>query len=261
MAGQLAESPACDGISLFRAVLTGELLIRLKAKIDSLYRNVELARQNGDAAEVTRLIGVSERFVPAASSFTIGAISSETDIRELLALIVNGPSAAWLRARLGEDLLCNLDQSWVRRQYAPSRYPPLHAPHSWHQDGALKFDFFSHQNVELPPDALLNMVACWLALDSCGLEAPGIELSLQRFDGLLKPSELRNEAVEARFAPDKLWRPILQSGDALLFCGDILHRTHVLPIMTKDRTSIELRFFPATGIPERLQTDRFISVG
>jgi hypothetical protein len=47
----------------------------------------------------------------------------------------------------------------------------------------------------------------------------------------------------------------------LIFRGDILHRTHVVPEMTKDRTSIELRFFSAVSIPERLQTDRFIPFG
>jgi ectoine hydroxylase-related dioxygenase (phytanoyl-CoA dioxygenase family) len=149
----------------------------------------------------------------------------------------------------------------VRRQYAPSSYPPLHAPHGWHQDGALKFDFLSHPIGELPPNAMLNMVTCWISIDRCGAEAPGLELVTDGLGKLITPSELRAESVQARFTCDKFWRPILESGDALLFRGDILHRTHVAPEMTKDRTSIELRFFSAAGIAERLQLDRFIPLG
>jgi hypothetical protein len=260
MAGQIAEPTPCDGVILCPAVLTEERLVGWKAAIDAHYAEIDIARRNNDAATITQWVGASERFVPTASSFTIGAVSSDAKIHELLSAIATGPAGAWTKNILGGCVFCNLDQSWVRRQYAPSRYPPLHAPHGWHQDGALKFDFLSLASGEFPRNAVLEMITCWIAIDPSGFDAPGLELVTARLERLFAPSELRPESVEARFTSEKLWRPILQPGDALLFRGDILHRTHVVPEMTKDRTSIELRFFPAS-IPERLQADRFIPFG
>ncbi len=250
-----------DGIILCPAILTPELVLKWKSAVEARYCDVDIARRNCGAATITAIAGTRERFVPTASSFTIGALSPEGDVSELLDSVSFGISGRWVKNILGWRLLCNLDQSWVRRQYAPSRYPPLHAPHGWHQDGALKFDFQSDPDGEFPRNATLNMVTCWIALDSCGLEAPGLELITERLGGLLSPTALRTEFLQTRFASKRFWRPTLQPGDALLFRGDILHRTHVIPEMTKDRTSIELRFFSAVSIPQRLQADRFIPFG
>ena len=85
---------------------------------------------------------------------------------------------------------------------------------------------------------------------------PGLELVTRRLDTLLPVAELVD--VSKRFAPKEFWRPALESGDALVFSGDILHRTHVTPEMTDDRTSIELRFFAAGEVPARLAGDRFV---
>jgi hypothetical protein len=232
-----------------------------KSATDAHYRALEIARRNGDTKSLTHNTGTRERYVPTASSFIIGALGSESNLTELLRSISTGTAGMWIRNILGWRLLCNLDQSWVRRQYAPSRSPPLHAPHGWHQDGALKFDFQSHVNGDFPRDAVLNMVTCWIPLDSCGLDAPGLELITERLGALVSPRQLQTEFLQTRFTPKKFWQPTLEPGDALLFRGDILHRTHVLPQMTKDRTSIELRFFSVSSVPERLQPDRFIPFG
>lgn len=255
----MAESPARNGILLCRAILREERLAILKSAINKRYKELETARKKGDAAAIARLIGERERFVPTASSFTIGAVP-EVNVSEILTIVVTGPAEDWIKDFLNDRLICDLDQSWVRRQYAPSRYPALHAPHGWHQDGALKFDFLSHANRELPPDAMLNMVTCWISLDPCGVDAPGLELITERIDRLLLPTELQADSVQARFEPEKFWRPILELGDALLFRGEILHRTHVMPRMSQDRTSIELRFFMKGKIPERIKSDRFIEL-
>lgn len=261
MAGQISDPIVREGIILCRSILRQEYLRKWKSVIDSRYHDLEVARRNGDTTNITPQAGTRERFVPTASSFTIGALTHEGEIGELLDSVSIGIAGRWTKNILGWRLLCNLDQSWVRRQYAPLRYPPLHAPHGWHQDGALKFDFQSHQNGDFPRNAKLNMVTCWIALDPCGLDAPGLELITERLDGLLSPSALRTESLQTRFTPTRFWRPSFEPGDALLFRGDILHRTHVIPEMTKDRTSIELRFFSAVSIPERLQADRFIAFG
>ena len=161
---------------------------------------------------------------------------------------------------MSHGIACTLTQSWVRRQYAPHRYPPLHAPHGWHQDGALGFDFLSHPGERFPSDALLSMVTCWIALGPCGMDAPGLEIVTPRLGTLLAPGELMDERVRARFAPEEFYRPAMEAGDAVLMRGDILHRTLVRPQMTKDRTSIELRFFEAENLPVRLKGNRFLTV-
>jgi hypothetical protein len=142
MAGQILDSQlGSDGIILCRAILARDGVANWKAAIDSRYHEIEIAHRNGHVAKINSIVGTRERFVPTASSFTIGALNSERLLTELLNSISTEVAGMWIRNFLGSRLLCNLDESWVRRQYAPSRYPPLHAPHGWHQDGALKFVF------------------------------------------------------------------------------------------------------------------------
>jgi ectoine hydroxylase-related dioxygenase (phytanoyl-CoA dioxygenase family) len=176
----------------------------------------------------------------------------------MLAKLFAGPAGEWIKHELSGQFACDVDQAWVRRQYGPQHYPAFHAPHGWHQDGALGFDFLSHENSSFPPDAILPMVTCWIALSPCGAEAPGLELVTQRLETLLAPMDLADARVRTRFTPELFWQPVMEPGDALLFRGDILHRTYVTSAMTKDRTSIELRLFPADNLPPRIKDDRFV---
>jgi ectoine hydroxylase-related dioxygenase (phytanoyl-CoA dioxygenase family) len=104
------------------------------------------------------------------------------------------------------------------------------------------------------------MVTCWIALDPCGVVAPGLELVTCRISELIAPVDLAPDRVDARYHPGEFWRPRLLPGDALVFHGDILHRTHVTPSMAQDRTSIELRFLPAKDLPARLAGDHFLQL-
>jgi hypothetical protein len=245
--------------SLFKSVLPAGLLTACRGRIDAAYTEVEPVR-GSTPARLPQNLPPGEKFVTTASSFTIGAIVAEPEIRKIETAIFRSEAGAWLRNQLGEQLVCNRDHSWVRRQYAPHRYPRLHAPHAWHQDGALGFDFLSYPDGEYPPDAMLRMATCWIALDACGVDAPGLELMTQELPRLLSPSDLADVRIRDRFPPDHFWRPTLQPGDALLFCGNILHRTHVTPTMIHDRTSIELRFFPADNFPARLKGSRVVRI-
>jgi ectoine hydroxylase-related dioxygenase (phytanoyl-CoA dioxygenase family) len=166
---------------------------------------------------------------------------------------------AWCETVLGGPIVCDLDECWVRRQYAPKNYPRRHAPHSWHQDGALRFDFKGRINQD-QSEGLLEMATCWLALTPCGLDAPGLELIVDNPEVLVAPANLTDEEMHRRFATESFLRPEMETGDALLFRGEILHRTHVNPSMTRDRTSLELRFFPADRIPDRLKRDHFVKL-
>jgi hypothetical protein len=176
---------------------------------------------------------------------------------------VDGLSIGDVLRHIDTDLLgpltaCDVDQCWVRRQYAPRHAPLHHAPHSWHQDGALNFDFVGCAGKPLPADGLLEMLTCWIPLTPCGLDAPGLEFIGEPILRLLAPRELSPEAVAAHFPASVIERPVLNPGDALLLPGGTLHRTHVTPSMTRDRTSIELRFFRPQPLPERLHGDRFV---
>lgn len=193
-------------------------------------------------------------FNPHSSSLRARAIPS-LDSGAIAERLLAGEVGTASHARLGADLALDLDQCWVRRQYAPARWPPGHAPHSWHQDGALGFDFLGAASRE---GALLSMVTCWIALTACGADAPGIEFAGDDTADLLPPAALSDAAVRTRHPERELLRPILAPGDALVFGGGVLHHTHVAATMSHDRTSLELRFFPATNLPPRLRGDRFL---
>lgn len=249
-----------SGLAMCGGLLSQAEAAPWKLLLDARYAQLGSARGGPDSA-VAQIIGRGESFVATASSFTLGGVLGDVMGRALLDGIVAGAAGAWIKNELGGKLVCDLDQAWARRQYAPGRSPSMHAPHGWHQDGALKFDFAAYPDGNFPFDALLPMVTCWIALDACGINAAGLEVVNQRLPGLLSPIELRSETVLARFTADSLLRPGFEAGDALLFRGDILHRTHVTPSMTNDRTSIEVRFFSANDLPQRLRSDRFVFCG
>lgn len=169
------------------------------------------------------------------------------DAAAVLHALRRSPLAAHVERALGPAPLCNLDQSWVRHG---------RPPHGWHQDGALRFDFIAHAERPLRDEDLLVMCTCWIALTPCGDDAPGLEWVEAPQPRLLRPAELRPEAVAARHDAVLFRRPVLQPGDALVFDGRLLHRTHLDPAMTRARTSIELRFF-AQPLPARVAGDRF----
>ena len=197
------------------------------------------------------------RFNPHSSSLRAADVAG-LDLPALAGAVLHGPAGPACRALVGDAVALDLDQCWVRRQYAPHRYPALHAPHAWHQDGALGFDFMAPDGAAA--EGLLAMATCWIALTPCGEQAPGLELVAEPDLPLLRPEALADEAVSLRHGREAMHRPRLAPGDALVFGGGVLHHTHVAPSMTGDRTSLELRFFPAAQRPARLYGDRFLEL-
>ena len=224
---------------------------QLAQAIDARYRELDADRGNPQ-------LPPGERFAPTASSITLGAALTSRDVEGVIARVVAGAAGAWITRALDGAVTCDLDEAWVRRQYAPGRYPALHAPHGWHQDGGLAFDYGAHPAPPFPPDAMLTMATCWIALGPCGVAAPGLELVAQQPAGLLAVTDLADARIRGRFGEREFRRPVLETGDALVFAGDVVHRTHVTPGMTQDRTSIELRFFRRDAVPPRLAGHRFV---
>ncbi|MCU0967611.1 MAG: hypothetical protein MUF03_02125 [Rubrivivax sp.] len=137
-------------------------------------------------------------------------------------------------------------QCWVRR---------ARPAHHWHQDGALHHDFLAG-----PPAPPLAMHTCWIPLVDCGADAPGLEWVDVAPQRLLAPAELSDAAVRAAFPASAFRRPRLAAGEALVFDGALLHRSHVTPAMTRTRTSIELRVVPAAPVPPRLVQEPLVAI-
>jgi ectoine hydroxylase-related dioxygenase (phytanoyl-CoA dioxygenase family) len=172
------------------------------------------------------------------------------DLRALLDAVARPALAAACARILGTAALaCDMEQSWWRRQYPPGAAPARHHAHAWHQDGALGHDFPARPDGSADAAGLVPLVTCWIALTDCGADAPGLELlagSPARVLGLadLQDGALRAAARRQGRTDESFERPVLAAGDALVFGGAVVHRTHVAPAMTRVRTSLELRFRP-----------------
>ena len=143
---------------------------------------------------------------------------------------------------MGCDVKCSLEQSWMRKKYAPLRAPPRHHPNSWHQDGGLAVRFPPEPG---PAPPMTPLLTCWIPLEACGVDRPGLEFVRRRLPVLLHYTELNDDTLRQRFAPEEFWAPALELGDGLVFLHGTLHRTYVRPEMRKDRLSVEYRLFPA----------------
>lgn len=168
------------------------------------------------------------------------------DAADVLQAVANSAAAAPLVQALGPAPWCNLAQSWLRTG---------RPAHHWHQDGALRHDFLAHAGRPAPPGAALEMRTLWIALTPCGEDAPSLQWVAADVPLLLSPHELTPAAVQARWGATTLPHAVLRAGDALLFDGLCLHRTHLTPAMTQPRRSLELRFFRAEALPARVAGD------
>jgi hypothetical protein len=225
--------------------------------------SLQAARDDRDPAGspvAARTLAPRGRFVPTASSLSLDAVLDDDEIRSLEEELMKGPVGMVVGGQFPRGAVLDLDQAWFRRQYPVEQAPRFHAPHGWHQDGALGFDFLGVQDAPEKSTGLLDMLTCWIALTPCGDDAPGLELLTAPLDHLLELEALREPVIRAGHSPRDFAVPSLQAGDALLFPGGTLHRTHVLPSMSRLRTSVELRFFPADARPGRLAGDRFHSI-
>ena len=196
-------------------------------------------------------------FLPHCSSLRLRAVQADgLSLDALLRQLWQGPLRQQVQRRLGPRVALLADQCWARWQYPPGRGPAGHGAHGWHQDGALHADF----NAGEPPDRLLRLLTCWIALTPCGGDAPGLELLCKPLPGLLPPAALSPAQVDLQYSADELWRPTMATGDALLFGGDTLHRSHVMPAMSAERISLELRFVAAANRSPRLRLERKITL-
>lgn len=182
---------------------------------------------------------------PTSGSMRLAALG-EAPCEALLHDVLGGTAGATVREQLGSRPQVLTRQCWARRQWPPSMRPPGQAPHAWHQDGAL------HARFDSAGESLLPLLTVWLPLADCGLDAPSLEWIDVPMTELLPPAALTDDAVAARHGAAPRQHAVLGAGDALVFGGALLHRTHVTLAMTRPRLSVELRFVQHGPLPPRL---------
>jgi Phytanoyl-CoA dioxygenase (PhyH) len=221
-----------QGVVLLRGTFAKALLATLR----------EAATRCFEAIGKDRLLAEHYRFSRFSHSTPLAALVDFGCKSEELMSPLSAPSVASLFSEaLGPKWTCNLEQSWVRKKFAP-----LHTPgreyhlQSWHQDGALGVQFPPESGPVLPMTELLT---CWIPLHTCGVDSPGLEFIRRRHTDLLHFTELDDSALRLRFPSQEFWAPALEFGDGLVFLNSVLHRTYTRREMRHSRLSVEYRIF------------------
>jgi hypothetical protein len=222
-----------QGIVLLRDVFAIDSLIRLKQAADRCFDAVGQAQSLPD----------EYRFNPFSNSLLLTALVDFGVSEEELLVPFSVPSLGPLfSAAMGQEWICSMEQSWLRKKFAPGQTPASgYHPQGWHQDGALGVQFPMEPGPAIPVTELLT---CWIPLNPCGEDSPGLEFIRRPQATLLHFTELDDPAVRRRFPSHEFWSPALELGDGLVFLNSILHRTCTRPEMRKDRLSVEYRIFP-----------------
>jgi ectoine hydroxylase-related dioxygenase (phytanoyl-CoA dioxygenase family) len=226
-----------EGLVLLRGILSAEPLVRFKEAADQCFDALDRATPPPE----------DYRFNPISNSLLLTALLDFglNDSVELLLPLSSPELETQFIAAIGSPWTCSLAQSWLRRKF-PSTQSPTRAYHNqdWHQDGALGVRFPARPGPHIPMTQLLT---CWIPLEACGVDRPGLEFIRRPQPSLLHFTELDDATLRRRFRPDQFWSPALEPGDVLLFLNSVLHRTHATPAMRSSRTSIEYRIFPSAA--------------
>jgi hypothetical protein len=224
-----------QGVVLLRDVFDPDSLAQLKAAADLFFQTMGPERSLPERYRYNRF----------ANSVLLAALADfGCADGEALSAPLSAPALrSILSAATGPAWTCNMEQSWVRKKFAPQQAPPSgYYLQGWHQDGALGVSFPAEPG-QVP--LMTELLTCWIPLDPCGADSPGLELVRRRQPALLHFTELDDSALRRRFSPQEFWAPALEFGDCLIFLNDILHRTYVHSEMRHNRMSVEYRMMPA----------------
>jgi hypothetical protein len=137
----------------------------------------------------------------------------------LLRVVANSPAATRLRELMGDDVLCSLTHSRMRKSYPQSiQGLPRPSTVSWHADADPTVGYFSAHIL-------------WVPFTPCNKAYPGLEFMGEN-----------EEPIQVDLEP----------GDALLFNAETRHRTADCPTSTQVRYSCDMRFFRLSDIPHRV---------
>lgn len=236
----LTEQLARQGVVLLRDEMEKRLLRRFRTAAERCFAAIEAERPVETEESLRDRYGFNpfSHSVLAAALLDFGC----DELEELLAPLRVSRIAHVITAAMGAGWSCSREQSWVRKKFAPSAgLERGYHYQGWHQDGALGVRFPSEPGAAIPMTQLLT---CWIPLNACGVDSPGLEFIRCPHSGLLHFTELDDLALRRRFSPEDFWAPTMELGDALIFLNGALHRTYADAEMGYDRISVEYRIFP-----------------
>jgi hypothetical protein len=241
-------------------VVTDDLAAQLQAQGVALLRDVFITGSLTILREAARRCFEAEgarpvnyKFNPFSHSVLLSALMDFGCSLEDLTAPLSTPGVGELFSRaMGREWTCNMEQSWVRKKFTPLQAPSRdYCPQGWHQDGGLGVHFPLNPG---PAGPMTELLTCWIPLNPCGKDSPGLEFVRRRQESLLHFTELNDKALRERFGAEEFWTPELEFGDGVIFLNSVLHRTYALPEMPRNRLSVEYRIFPALttkGLPQR----------
>lgn len=193
-------------------------------------------KSRAELAEFRRFGSLVLGFCP----YAVGVVST---------VLSKSPVKACVEAYFGQPIGLSLNSSSVRLSEVSNDVRRV-----FHQDGS----FLGGADTET--------INCWIALDECGVEAPGLEVFPQRLNELLPVGgpgavtswEIAESDAYGRMGADKAWFPTFKAGDAFIFDHLHVHRTHLTESMTRDRFAAECWMFP---IKERYRPELLAWLG
>ena len=228
-----------QGIVLLRDIFQKDSLNLLKKAAERCFELIDRGHSLPERCRFNRFS--NSLLLTALLDFGVGG-----DL-ELLAPLAAPGLEALFSAAMGQHCTCNLEQSWVRKKFAPLQAPAReYQPQGWHQDGALGVRFPTQPGPAIP---MTELITLWIPLNPCGIDSPGLEFVRGPQEALLHFTELDDAALRRRFPSHEFWAPALELGDGLVFLNSVLHRTHANAEMLLHRLSIEYRIF--ASLPTR----------
>jgi ectoine hydroxylase-related dioxygenase (phytanoyl-CoA dioxygenase family) len=234
-----------QGVVVLKNIFNFEQLSKLIQATEQCFESIEILSKEKGIHQVKNHLPTNYNFLPHVTSLNICALDDYDNsvITETLNLIESSPIREIISKIMGENSKLDLNQSWLRKQYAPANYHDLHHPHAWHQDGSLGLQFpltSAQKYVDIP---LNNLITCWLPLTDCGVDSPSLQFIAQRLEQPLHFNYLHEGILTEMFRMQDFYTPELAIGDAVIFLKGTLHKTYTNPAMTNNRISIEFRFF------------------
>ena len=231
--GECAEALRGNGTALMRGVVPQDLFPPMINDVEGYFRWLT----NGERIQEASLYAsYGNIFFATVADF------GERALMELVYHVTRAPMSEALYAFFGTDRVSLfLGYSFIRRH--------------WRTDVRSISPF--HQDSEAVP-VPAPMLTCWIPFNTCGVHAPGLEVVAARVNAALPitDSPATNHArteidasVVKRHFGDRLWHPEFDAGDAMLFDSKCVHRTHVTPVMSGVRYSVELRFVDVSLAP------------
>jgi len=224
-----------QGVALLRDVFPKPSLNKLR---DAAARCFETVRTRES-------LPAHHQFNPFSHSVLLTALTDfgAGGAQELIAPLSAAGLGELFAQAVGPKWTCRMEQSWVRKKFPPRQVPDQrYHSQNWHQDGALGVRFPLEPG---PPVRMTELVTCWIPLEACGSDSPGLEFIARPQTGLLHFTELDDALLRQRFSPQEFQAPVLELGDGLVFLNGTLHRTYARPQMRRSRLSVEYRIFPA----------------